>query len=253
MDYKMISVEYRKNVAIVKLQRSITNPINLEFVHELTDVFQKIKDDSEVHGLVLGSSNDKFFSLGFDIPSLFELNEHDFKVYYQSFNRMCLSLYTLPVPTIASITGHAIAGGCILALCCDYRFIAEGKKLMGLNEVKLGVPVPYPADCILKCLVGIRDAREIMELGEFYRPEELLGLGMVDTILPLEEVLNASIQKADEFATLPREAFNVIKRNRVGSVEEQILKRLEEKEQIFIELWFSEEARTLLKEAMKKF
>lgn len=77
-----------------------------------------------------------------------------------------LALYTLPKPVVAAITGHAIAGGCILALCCDYRFISEGRKLMGLNEVKLGVPVPYLADRVLHALVGTRYAREIIESGE---------------------------------------------------------------------------------------
>ena len=74
-----------------------------------------------------------------------------------------------------------------MALCCDYRFIAEGRKLMGLNEVKLGVPVPYLGDCILRHLVGARHARDIMDTGDFYHPEVLLQMGMVDQALPLEK------------------------------------------------------------------
>ncbi|MFQ6084117.1 MAG: enoyl-CoA hydratase/isomerase family protein [Candidatus Aminicenantia bacterium] len=250
---ELISIEYHDKVAILKLNRGITNALNLQLVNKLAEILQKVKDDSDVHSLVLGSSNEKFFSIGFDIPQLFELTKKDFKVFYQTFNRVCIDLYTFPKPTIAAITGHAIAGGCILALCCDYRFIAEGRKLMGLNEIKLGVPVPYPADCILHQIVGARNAREIMSTGEFYQPEELLQMGMVDQVLPLEQVLEKSIEKAKLLGALPHEAFGMIKRNRVEVVETQVLTHLAEKEQFFIECWYSDETRKRLKEAIKKF
>jgi enoyl-CoA hydratase/carnithine racemase len=100
----------------------------MELVDELGKLLERIEHDSSVSALVLGSSNDKFLSIGFDIPRLFELPREDFTTFFSEFNRVCLSLYTLPKPTIAAITGHAVAGGCILALCCDYRFIAEGDR-----------------------------------------------------------------------------------------------------------------------------
>jgi len=139
----------------------------------LAGIIEKIKHDANVKGIVLTSSNEKFFSIGFDIPGLFEFSKEDLSNFYRSFNQLSIALNTLPKPTIAAITGHAIAGGCILALCCDYRFIAEGRKLMGPNEIKLGVPIPYPADCILRSLVGTRNAREITDNGDFYEPEKL--------------------------------------------------------------------------------
>ncbi len=250
---KLICTEYRDKVAILKLNRGITNALNLKLVNQLAENLQKVKDDSDVHSLVLGSPNDKFFSIGFDIPELFELTRKDFEVFYQAFNRVCMDLYTLPKPTIAAITGHAIAGGCILALCCDYRFIAEGRKLMGLNEIKLGIPVPYPGDCILRHVVGTRNAREIMSTGEFYHPGELLQIGMVDQVLSLEQVLPKSIEKAKLLGALPHAAFGMIKRNRVEMVDAQVLTHLAEKEQFFIECWYSDEARERLKEAIKKF
>jgi enoyl-CoA hydratase/carnithine racemase len=78
-----------------------------------------------------------------------------------ALDSMCLEMLTISKPLVAGIAGHAIAGGCILSLCCDYRFISEGRKLIGLNEIKLGVPVPYVADCILRKLIGHRLARDV--------------------------------------------------------------------------------------------
>jgi len=253
MDMKTIHVEYRDHVAVVKLDRSVTNAIDLQLVQELADTLRSVKHDADVRGLVLGSSNAKFFCIGFDIPQLFELTREDFTLFYRAFNRMCLDLYTLPKPTIAAITGHATAGGCILALCCDYRFIAQGRKLMGLNEIKLGVPVPYLVDCVLRRVVGVRHAREITDTGEFYLPDKLLHMGMVDQVLPLEQVLKKSIEKATSLGAVPPEPFAMIKRNRVEPVEAQVLARLEERERFFVECWYSDAARERLREAMEKF
>jgi len=250
---KMIRIEHHGEVAIAKLDRDVTNAIDLRLIEELSETLQGVRHDPGVHGLVLGSSNEKFFSIGFDIPQLFGLAREDFKSFYQTFNRACLDLYTLPKPTIAAITGHAIAGGCILALCCDYRFIARGRKLMGLNEIRLGVPVPYLADCVLRHIVGVRYARDIMDTGEFYQPEESLQMGIVDQVLPLEQVLTKSIEKARLLGTLPQEAFAIIKRNRIEMIEAQVLARLEEREQFFVDRWYSDEARERLKAAMEKF
>lgn len=250
---KLIRTEFCDKIAVLKLNRGVTNALNLQLVIQLTENLQKVKDDSDVQGLVLSSFNEKFFSIGFDIPELFKLARGDFRAFYQAYNRVCVDLYTLPKPTMAAIPGHAIAGGCILALCCDYRFIAEGRKLMGLNEIKLGIPIPYPGDCILQQLVGTLNAREIASTGEFYRPETLLQMEMVDQILPLNQVLPTAIEKAKLLGALPHKTFGMIKCNRVERVEAQILERLAEKEEFFIECWFSEEARKRLKEAIEKF
>ena len=249
----MIRVECQDDVAVVQLNRPVINALNLQLVEELTEILKRVTSESDVRSLVLGSSNDKFLSIGFDIPQLFELTREDFKFFYHTFNQMCLDLYTFPKPTIAAITGHATAGGCILALCCDYRFIAQGRKLMGLNEIKLGVPVPYLVDCVLRHLVGVRNAREITDTGEFYPPEELSQMGVVDRVLPLERVLPESIEKAGSLGAWLQESFAMIKRNRVESVKERVLAHLEEREQFFVERWYSDQARERLQEAMKRF
>jgi len=249
----MISVEMRGRVALVWLDRSVTNAINMKCVKALSAIIEQLRSDPEVAGIVLSSSSANFFSIGFDIPELFDLSRQEFGDFYSAVNRMCLDLYALPKPTVAAITGHAIAGGCILALCCDYRFIAKGRKLIGLNEVKLGVPVPYPADRMLRELVGMRPAREIMEAGEFYSPEQALELGLVDRVLPLERVVEEAVEMADELGALPGVAYGMIKGNRVESILAEIKEHGEEKERIFVERWYSDQARELLREAIKKF
>ncbi|MGC1121226.1 MAG: enoyl-CoA hydratase/isomerase family protein [Candidatus Methanofastidiosia archaeon] len=250
-DTEPVSIEYHDAVALVKLNRGITNAINLELVQKLRETLREAQITSR--SLVLCSSNDKFFSIGWDIPELYYFDRDEFAEFYRAFTGLQLDLFTLPIPTIAAITGHTVAGGCILALCCDYRYIADGKKFMGLNEVKLGVPIPYPVDCILRSIVGARIARTITDFGEFYLPEQSLEMGLVDCVTKLEEVLPLSVEKAKVLGALPKKARTAIKRDRTEPVERQILQHLEEKEGIFLECWFSREARTKLEEQMKKF
>jgi enoyl-CoA hydratase/carnithine racemase len=173
--------------------------------------------------------------------------------FYQAYNRLCLDIYSFPKPTLAAMTGHAIAGGCILALCCDYRYIAEGRKLMGLNEIKLGVPVPYIAVCILRDLVGGRIAHEVMDSGNIFPADELAQMGLVDKIFPLSHVLSEGIRRIQGMTGSPLGAFKQVKENRIEGVVDQISSVLAAKEQRFVDCWFSPEARELLKKAMNKY
>ncbi len=246
-------INYQDCQAIIILNHGKKNSITSEMVRELGDALEEIRADPNVTVLVLESLNEKFFSIGFDIPSLIELPPEEFQSFYSSFNHLCLKLYTFPKPTISMIAGHAIAGGCILALCCDLRYMAEGRNLIGLNEVKLGVPVPYPADCILRDSIGSRLSREIVESGLFYQPQDAYKLGLIDKVFPEDEIRREVDAQACDLGSMPPRAFWAIKKNRVERVESQILARLEEKEKLFVDLWYSEEARQRLKEASEKF
>ena len=249
----MIDVNYDKSIALVKLNRGVTNALNLEMVQELIKILVDLRNNSDICALVLTSTNEKFFSIGFDVPNLFELPQNDFSEFYKAFNQACMTLYTLPKPTVAGLTGHAIAGGCILALCCDYRVIGAGRKLAGLNEIKLGVPVPYLADCILQSTVGAREARDMVEFGEFYTAEIALKKGLVDEVVSQTEVMARASEKAETLSLMPPIAYRRIKENRTERVEARIRSRWEEWQRSFVKLWYSEEARQRLREAMEKF
>jgi enoyl-CoA hydratase/carnithine racemase len=250
---KHIEVADSEGIAVVKLSRGTTNAINLELIHDLSDYLKVTRKDTNISGLILTSANEKFFSIGFDIPGLIDLEEKDFREFYKAFNRLCLDMYTFPKPIVAAITGHAVAGGCILTICCDYRFISEGKKLMGLNEIKLGVPLPYPADRILRQIVDDRSARRILDTGDFFPPEETLSMGLVDGVMPIDKVIPASVDKVKSFASSSLEAFRMIKYNRTEKVAAQIKEALVEKEKTFIDLWYTLETREKLKAALEKF
>jgi enoyl-CoA hydratase/carnithine racemase len=248
-----VAVEIKDNVAVLKLQRSVTNALNLDFLKEISNSLHDLEKAHQVGAIVLTSANDKFFAIGFDLPYLIELEKEGVETFYTTYNQLSVDLFSFPKPVVAAINGHAIAGGCILTLCCDYRYISEGRKLMGLNEIKLGLPVPYPGDRILHQILGARYAKEVMEIGEFYPPEVSLEMGMVDQVFPLEQVLTKSIERAKLLGNYPAHAYKMIKQNRVENVKDEILKSLEEKQRYFLKCWEKDETQNLLKEATKKF
>lgn len=200
MENSHIAVEHVGAISILQMDRGETNPINLAVVEQLRSAIGKMRDDASTNGIVLTSSSSKFFSIGFDLPAFLNASKSEFLFFFDSFTRLCMDLFTFPKPTLAAIKGHAVAGGCILALACDYRIISEGHKLMGLNEIKLGVPVPYATDCMLRALVGTRSARDIMNEGVFYEPKESAGLGLVDAVVSPEEIIAASVAKVARLA-----------------------------------------------------
>jgi enoyl-CoA hydratase/carnithine racemase len=250
---EVIGLEQQDGIALATLNRGVINAINQHVLDELGEALRMFMDDHTLRGLVLTSSNDKFFSIGFDLPELYPLPQQEFGAFFRAFNLLCLDLFTFPKPTIAAMTGHATAGGCILALCTDYRFIAEGHRLIGVNESKLGVPITYLATCLLRQLVGECQAREVVSSGTLYPPEEAAQMGMVDGVYPLAKVVSAAIQKARALSEIPGDAFAANKRLWVRAIESQVVSYLEEEERLFLDQWYAPTARQRLGDALAKF
>jgi enoyl-CoA hydratase/carnithine racemase len=248
-----VEVERVGAVEVVRLARGATNALGSRLVDELAARLRRSGNDPAVHGLVLSSASERFFSIGFDLPSLVPLPREEFARFFAAFDDLCLVLLTVPKPVVAAVTGHAIAGGCILALCCDYRFLAEGRKLMGLNEIKLGVPVPFLAGRVLARLAGERVARDMCDSGEFYPPQALLEMGVADRLLPPDQLLDEAVRMAATLGGAPGDAFAGIKRDRLGSLIAEIKASLQERQRSFTDSWYAPAARERLNMALEKF
>jgi enoyl-CoA hydratase/carnithine racemase len=239
--------------AIISLNMGVTNPISPIMLSSLNSILDQLKEDNRIHSIVLTSTSAKFFSIGFEIPMLYDFDKEKMLEFYRMFNSVCIKLFTFPKPTIAAIKGHAVAGGCILTLCCDYRHIAHGNTLMGLNEIVLGVPVPFLADCILRDLIGIRFSREIIDTGKFLLPEKLIKIGMVDKIYKINEVEKKSAEYIGQIGDMPASAFEYNKSNRVEVILERYYMNRSRREDYFVNRWYDDDVRMRLKKAIQKF
>ncbi|KIX11260.1 enoyl-CoA hydratase/isomerase family protein [Dethiosulfatarculus sandiegensis] len=245
-----IKLDAQGDLALLKLQHGVTNAINPEMAQELTQAAQEIKRN--FRGMVF-SGGEKFFSMGFDLPFLLKITQEEMLAFLNTLSDAILDLYTLPLPTVTAIKGHAVAGGQILALVSDWRIAGSKRILMGLNEVKLGVPVPFQADLILRQLLGDRQATEMLFTGEFVSTDKALLTGLVDQIVPDHEVDQAAFERVSKVAAMPQDGFKEIKANRVEMVADLCRKYQNEKNTRFVELWFSAETQAILQKAAEKF
>jgi len=244
-----ILIESHEEIAILRLNNGVTNAISPDLIDDLSEKLITVKKD--IQGMIL-AGGEKFFCIGLDLPTLLMLDRIEMADFFNKFNHLILNLFTLPLPTCCSISGHAIAGGNILALTCDYRYAASGEKLIGLNEIKLGVPVPYLADLMLRQIVDDQTATKILYNGEFMTTPDAKQLGLVDEIFPQTDVEGQAIKKVKELITRPRAAFSEIKANRVEKIRQRYEENCMQKNEKFLDCWFSEPVLELLKEASKK-
>jgi enoyl-CoA hydratase/carnithine racemase len=245
-----VSFEAHDAIAVLRLNNGVTNAISPELVDDLAARLKRIK--SEFKGLVL-AGGDKFFCIGLDLPGLLQLSRSEMIKFYVTFNQAVLDLYTLPMPTACAIAGHATAGGAVLALSTDFRFLAAGRKFIGFNEVKIGLPVPGLADLILRQLVGDRRTTEMMLNGEFLEPEPAHKIGLVDAVFSAENVEKEAVAKILALTVLPPGGLVTIKKNRVAAVRSQYTKIREAETDGFLNCWFNPSVQVQLREACKKF
>nr|XP_024219125.1 enoyl-CoA delta isomerase 1, mitochondrial-like [Halyomorpha halys] len=106
-----------------------------------------------------------------------------------------IKLYSSPYPTVAAINGHSPAGGCLLALSCEYRVMVP-KKMIGLNETKLGIVVPQWFQDCMKNVIGVRQAEKALIAGTMFSSEQAAQIGLVDELATDKEDL---LKKAHNF------------------------------------------------------
>jgi enoyl-CoA hydratase len=138
-----------------------------------------------------------------------------------SINAMALGVYELPCPVIGAITGHAIAGGLVLALCTDIR-IASSTGRYGLTEVKVGVPYPQAAIGVVTAELAPHAARVLALGNELIDATECLRLGVFDEVLEPDEVLPRALELATNVAAFPPDVYARTKRDLRGATAERL-------------------------------
>ena len=245
-----VLIEASGDIAVVRLNNGPTNAVNLELVETLLAALQTVA--KEFNGMVL-AGGEKFFSIGLSLPELLKLNRSDMTDFWYAFNRSTVALYTLPLPTVCAIAGHAPAVGTIWACACDFRFAAEGRSAIGLNEIQLGIPTPFIVDMMLRQIAGDQTANDLLYSGRMITPEEAKRLQLLNNLFPKEEVEARAIEKSGKMAALPSLAYAEIKAVRNDAIRDIFEREHKERHEAFLNAWFSDQAQKLLHAALKHF
>ncbi|MGD9087634.1 MAG: enoyl-CoA hydratase/isomerase family protein [Desulfobacterales bacterium] len=245
-----VSLEAQGDIALLRLNNGVINAISPEMLNDLATELKRIRN--EFKGMVL-AGGDKFFSIGLDLPHLLQLSRAEMTNFYAALNEVLLDLYTQPLPTASAIGGHATAGGAVLAVGTDFRFVAEGRKLIGFNEVKIGLAVPALADLILRQIIGDRRATEMVFGGDFLEPEQSLETGLVDAVVTSEDLEKEAVARMEALTAMPPGGLALAKKNRVEAVRSQYDKIRQSDADDFLNCWFDDTVQKLLREAAQKF
>jgi enoyl-CoA hydratase/carnithine racemase len=189
----------------LKLARAPVNALNPALCTELSAAIAGAIGDG-VQGVVL-SGGPKVFSAGLDVPYLLSLGENRaaLTAAWESFFDAARALACCPMPVAAAIAGHAPAGGCVLALCCDYRVMASGPFRIGLNETQVGLVAPEGIQHLLRRVVGPHRAERLLVAGELVEAEHALAIGLVDELTDIDEVALRARVWLDGLLVLPRQ------------------------------------------------
>lgn len=233
-------------VAVLSLHRGKVNALNEDVTHDLLHRFEALAVDASVRAVVL-TGRGKFFSFGLDVPELYHLSREQFTRFVEMFTELYTTVYVYPKPVIAALNGHAIAGGCMVALACDRRLMAEGKGKIGLNEVTFGSSVFAGSVEMLRACVGERNAERVLLSGEMLGGDGALALGLIDRIVPAADLLPLALEEARVMAGGDRHAFAELKRLLREPIAEAMRSREAGSIREFVRIWYSETTRKQLK------
>ena len=239
----MLEASRHDGIAELTLRRPPANALNTALVTAL-----KQSLEAEVAAgcrAVVLTGLPGMFSGGLDVPELIDQPRAAIHEFWSVFFALCRTLAESPVPVIAAISGHAPAGGAVLTLFCDYRIAVAGRFRIGLNEVRVGLPVPSTILLALAGVVGQRTAARLAMRGDMPHMEEALGLGLVDELVAAEALMPRAREFAAELAALPPIAMNQTRRVTRSALVEALCASSDV--EVATAYWFSDETQAQMR------
>lgn len=244
----MAEVEVRRDggVATVVMKRPPANAMTPEFVGAICDAVAELGDDDSVRVIVLRSALERFFMAGADLGNMAarvastDAGSRQVGV----LSRRIAVIERVPKPAIAMISGHALGGGCEIALSCDYRYMVDdGHATIGLTETTLGLLPGAGGTQRLPRLVGRGPALKMIIEGRRLKAPEALSIGLVDAALAPEELEDAVAEKARELAVLATRAVGLAKRAVLDGLDSNLEEGLAIESRAFAEVLDTEDVR----------
>ncbi|XP_070836697.1 enoyl-CoA delta isomerase 1, mitochondrial-like isoform X2 [Chaetodon trifascialis] len=196
----------------MRMQSPPVNSLSLDFLTEISIAVEKLEMDKSCRGLIITSGQPKVFSAGLDITEMYRKSPEHCGEFWKAVQEMWLKLYSSNMVTIAAINGSSPAGGCLMSMMCDYRIMADNPRYMiGLNETQLGIVAPFWFKDTMLNTVGHRTTEIALELGLLYQPSDALKVGLVDQLVPEDQVLTTATQTMTKWLGIPDHARQMTK------------------------------------------
>jgi Delta3-Delta2-enoyl-CoA isomerase len=240
-----------EQIQVIELRGGKANAMTTE----LLDTIERAIDDLERGparvGVLVGY--ERFFSAGLPLPALIDLDRPAMQTFIERFSRAMTRVYAAEKPLVAAINGHAIAGGCVLALMCDWRIMADDAQLkIGLSEAQLGIGLPAIILEPLRAQVQPSALIPIALEGKLLAPADAVSLGLVHALAPAGELVAHATARAKQLAAIPPVAAQQIRRALRTPVLEAMARTAQVETVRWLDTWFSDEGRARLRAAVDK-
>jgi enoyl-CoA hydratase/carnithine racemase len=200
---EMLLIDKKNNVVTLTLNRPAKkNSLSIELINILLKTLDDLTADDQIRTLVIRGAGDKVFCSGFDIRSLPTQSGENGREELNKINpveALFNKVMDFPWPVIAMVNGVAFGAGCDLAICCDIR-IGVQEARMGMPPAKLGIVYPWKGIRRFIQTIGLRSTREMFFTGRTYQGERLRELGLLDHLVPADQIESFTIQMAEEIA-----------------------------------------------------
>ena len=197
-------------VAVLRIEHGKANAIDVDFFDTLTDELDEI-ETSDVDAVVLTGTG-KNFSAGVQLFAVVEGGAEYLSAFLPVLSSGLRRLFTFSKPVVAAVNGHAIAGGCILALAADRRICVDQGAKLGVTELAVGVPFPSAPLEVLRHHLAPHTAQDLVLTARLVSPDEARSLGLVDELSPADDLLDRSVSAAARMGRIPSGAFALNKR-----------------------------------------
>ncbi|PNJ17013.1 ECI1 isoform 1 [Pongo abelii] len=196
----------------MKFKNPPVNSLSLEFLTELVISMEKLENDKSFRSVILTSDCPGVFSAGLDLTEMCGKSPAHYAEYWKAVQEMWLRLYQSNLVLVSAINGACPAGGCLMALTCDYRILADNPRYcIGLNETQLGIVAPFWFKDTLENAIGHREAERALQLGLLFPPAEALQVGIVDQVVPEEQVQSTALSTIAQWMAIPDHARQLTK------------------------------------------
>jgi enoyl-CoA hydratase len=216
----MIAIEEDAGVVVISLARPPVNALDLPMIEELESTFAGLAKSPSPAGVVLTGAGQTFCA-GVDTKAFISYGREQRHRMVLAITRMTAAILSLPCPVVAAVNGHALGGGFVLMLCCDYRLAVDDSALrLGLTEARAGVPFPAGPTAIMKHEMPAGLLRQLTLSSRIVSPQHLVAHGMVDALASADLIRDNAVAAARELASQP--AFTVVKQQVRGGLVAEV-------------------------------
>lgn len=239
---EFVSLDVDGAIGTIRLDRPPMNALNVVVQEEIRAAAEEASRRTDVRAVVL-YGGPKVFAAGADIKEMVEMTYSDMAARANALSSAFDSVARIPKPVVAAVTGYALGGGCELALTADFRVCGDNAKL-GQPEILLGIIPGAGGTQRLPRLIGPARAKDLVYTGRFVDAEEALSIGLVDRVVPPDDVYGAAVEMAARYATGPAMALRAAKQAIDGGLDVDLATGLRWESQLFAGL-FATEDRTI--------